>query len=212
MTGFALAVVASLVAGAAGAAVAPGAPDPGWGGDGVVVTDLGTTIPREVIVLDDGRVVVAGSDGNLGAVLVRYQPDGRLDRTFSGDGVAWARFGDDWGTYDDVAALPDGSLVAAGFLDRSETLGWDVVVARYRPDGSLDPTFGAGTGWISLTWGNVGSAEVAVQGDGRIVLATVGQGQLVTMRLTVDGGLDPTFGDGGIAEQPGSATGLVVLP
>jgi uncharacterized delta-60 repeat protein len=99
---------------------------------------------------------------------------------------------------------PDGKLVAAGFLDSVGTV--DFVLARYLPDGSLDPTFGMG-GWVitGFEGPNIASGLV-LQPDGKLVVAgNVCQGSLFEVeschfgiaRHLPDGRLDPTFGTGG---------------
>src|SRR5688572_21344966 len=59
--------------------------------EGKLSTDLGSTSDAgmNVVVLSDGRILVAGqtrNGGNLDIALVRYNADGSLDMTFDGDG------------------------------------------------------------------------------------------------------------------------------
>ena len=71
----------------------------------------------------------------------------------------------------DAAHLnPDGSVLAAG-----ATIGGieaDFIVARYKPDGQLDPHFGDCNGWIRTRLGpSLDTAtSIAVQDDGNIVV------------------------------------------
>lgn len=192
-------LTSAAVAFLAGALVAPGSLDPSWGGDGTVVTAVGRTSGTAVAVLPDARVVVAGSDSALGAVLVRYRPNGRLDRTFSGDGITAHRFGDAASAYRDVVVTGDGSVVAAGGITRRDVPGTQIVVSRHRPDGSLDPAFGGGDGWVAVDWASIGSSTgLAVHGDGRIVVTASGSSvSQVAIGLTPEGVLDPSFGNGG---------------
>jgi uncharacterized delta-60 repeat protein len=100
-----------------------------------------------------------------------------------------------------VALQNDGKLVVAGESDRS------FAVARYLPDGSLDPGFGS-DGKVVVT--QVGAAEtsfegelsaLALQADGKIVV--VGRtwqqysNDIAVVRFNADGTLDASFGDGG---------------
>src|SRR5439155_25726258 len=82
-------------------------------------------------------------------------------------------------------------------------------VARYTPDGQLDPTFGAG-GKVMVSIGvqriNDIASAVAIQEDGRIVVAgtsasipglvTAPTGAMAVIRLRTDGSLDTSFGGG----------------
>jgi uncharacterized delta-60 repeat protein len=79
-----------------------------------------------------------------------------------------------------VALQPDGRIVAAGFAGAT---GSNFALARYSPNGSLDTTF-SGDGKQTTNVGVVdsdsgsdgGAAGVALQGDGKIVLAGLGRG------------------------------------
>jgi uncharacterized delta-60 repeat protein len=114
---------------------ASGRLDPGFGGDGKVVTDLGDIDSAWALAVQpDGKVVVAGQSGS-DVALVRYLVDGTLDRTFGADGVAVTDFG---GRERSIALLRsrDGRLVVvAAAPDR-------LLLARYLRDGRLDSSFG----------------------------------------------------------------------
>ena len=72
------------------------------------------------------------------------------------------------------------------------------MIVRYRPDGSLDSSFG-GDGIVGVDAGEglVNGETVALQGDGKLV---VGGGNHF-MRVMPDGSLDMTFGIGGIVDN-----------
>src|SRR3954452_968296 len=76
----------SLAAGIAQAA--PGGLDPSFSADGRQTTDFGTGFSRAnaVALQPDGKIVVAGYF-QQGYGLARYNADGSLDTSFSGDGV-----------------------------------------------------------------------------------------------------------------------------
>lgn len=209
-------VVAAAAVLVAGAAVSPGTLDPTWGGDGVVTLDLGTDQwADDVVATAAGGVVVAGHERDLGAVLVRYRRDGRLDRTFGGgDGVVTERIGDQETRYLALAALADGGLVAAGATHVPGETGGDILVARHRPDGTLDPAFG-GDGWVTVPVDGWQDAKaVAAADDGRVVVVAVGSAgdADVAVRLTAAGAPDPSFGDDGVVELPGDPWDVVVAP
>ena len=109
--------------------------------------------------------------------LARYLPDGRLDRSFDRDGRVLSGFPGS-GELPRAAALQkDGKLVVAGLSDLGSSNSF--ALARYRPNGSLDRSFGSpGTvlprGWVITDFGAGQTGEVigvAIQKDGKIVAA-----------------------------------------
>ena len=196
-----------------------GTPDPAFGTDGLVTTDFagGPDAAGAVAVQPDGRIVVAGA-AHLGSAgftpftdyafaVARYTADGRLDPTFSGDGMLTtdlgAREGPDLRPGEiitDVAIQEDGSIVVAG-PDGDRT-----AVARYLADGQPDLTFGQ-VGVVQLP--TIAAGAVAYWEDGRVGLALTPIDEIVVAgaapgnegfsvaRLDSQGGLDPGFaGDG----------------
>src|SRR5262249_52953731 len=102
---------------------------------------------------------------------------------------------------------------------------WDILVARYNSDGSLDPSFdGDGIATIDIPrrdnreYDDVGNS-VAIQTDGKIVVLgdsyyldpdTLNDSDHITVaaRYNFDGSLDASFGSGGIAT---SGTGSTLI-
>jgi uncharacterized delta-60 repeat protein len=125
---------------------------------------------------------------------VRYNPNGTLDRTFSGDGVASASFFG--GTGDeaafDLAVQPDGKFLAAGGSSVPNEPIHGPTLVRFTRSGALDRTFGT-DGWAGGT-ADV-AYRVAIQENGKIIAA--GGGGFLLARFTPDGVLDASFdGDG----------------
>ena len=148
----------------------------------------------DVTLQGDGRIVV------VGPVLARYTAAGSPDPTFSGDGrVPDSAAG--------VAIQPDGMIVTAG-----------ATVSRYRPNGSPDPGF-SGDGKAPSGF-SLGTSAVAVQSDGKIVVAGTGgfagASSLQVLRLNRDGSPDTGFsGDGRASASPyatNNAAGLAIQP
>jgi uncharacterized delta-60 repeat protein len=108
------------------------------------------------VLQPDGKIDVAGEELNGGArgafALARYAPNGSLDTTFGHGGQVTTSFGfsePEMGTSGDaataVALQADGKIVATGYSNFGpHTEQYLAALARYRPDGSLDPTFGSG--------------------------------------------------------------------
>jgi uncharacterized delta-60 repeat protein len=194
-----LVVAASLLS--APAQAAPGDLDQSFSGDGIVLTGFGGEIDggAAVALQVDGKIVIAGTtsgydelgDYQSDFVLARFDGDGSLDTSFSGDGKQITNFGA--GTVSTAAAAAiqhDGKILVAGSA-RVSAVEWEFALARYRADGSLDSSF-AGDG--TVTTGLGGSAySVAIQTDGRIVVA----GESGLARYRADGSLDTSFGGDG---------------
>jgi uncharacterized delta-60 repeat protein len=97
-----------------------------------------------------------------------------------------------------VAPQSDGKVIVAGRNDGAVTDG--MAVARYNADGSLDTSFGQ-DGKVSVPFDRGGYVNrVAVQPDGKIILAGGSNLDFVVVRLNPDGSLDTTFGNGGISQ------------
>jgi uncharacterized delta-60 repeat protein len=114
-----------------------------------------------------------------------------------------------------VAIQADGKLVAVGWSDaldhRSDhpnTPNYDLALARYTPDGSLDTRFGRG-GKVLTTFDSSGNWEsrasgIGIQTAGKIVVAGsrgLGAGadprDFLLVRYGARGSLDGSFGQGG---------------
>ena len=134
-----------------------GSLDATFGDGGKVMTNaspIGNSSDIEGLArADDGRLVAVGSasdsyrfEGNLymhkDFAVARYAPDGNLDRTFAGDGVATTPLTEgytDMGR--DVAVLPDGKIVAAGYSDAGLTYyDYEFALVRYADDSSPPDT------------------------------------------------------------------------
>jgi uncharacterized delta-60 repeat protein len=188
---------------------AGGGLDPGFGDGGIVITNLNNSdFSYAVALQSDGKIVTAGTS-NFGFALIRYNPDGALDRTFGSGGTVLEYFGRYNLAYG-LAIQPDGKILAAGYQQNGLAPGPDFsvtpLIVKYNPDGSRDSGFGnAGVAAVNL--GGVDSARsLAIQPDGKILLAgndlvapdIVGApSKFVIARLNPDGGLDQTFGSAG---------------
>ena len=148
-----------------------------------------------------GRILVGGHGPQesqsrpSGFLVSRVLPEGRLDRSFHGDGrrvVNLAKLDDD---VLDLALLPGGKILVAG------RAGGDVGLARLLPDGRIDPAFGVRKTDFG---GEEDDVSLALRKDGRaLVAASIQFGEdssefdIGLARYLPDGSLDPRFGDAG---------------
>jgi uncharacterized delta-60 repeat protein len=186
--------------------------DPTFNHGGLKGVGFGAGVSAEaydVVVQPDGRIIVGGrlSDPSSHWGMARLTAGGALDPTFGSGG---RRF---FPTIDsglegltDLALQPDGRIVAVGSAVGPN--GLDFTVIRLKPSGAFDTTFG--TGGIVHTSPGPNSdfpESVLVQPDGKILVggsaAFVGtssfQFAAALVRYRPGGGLDGTWGSGGIA-------------
>jgi uncharacterized delta-60 repeat protein len=136
---------------------------------------------------------------------------GDLDASFNYDGKATVNFGRSSGWATDVAVQSDGKTIVVGGtnIDKPTNFRKDFALARFKADGTLDPTFGAKhNGRVLTQLGDFAHAQawaVAVQPDGKIVVAGEAEfddlfafhTEFVIARYMPDGTLDSSFdGDG----------------
>lgn len=175
--------------------------------DGKTTTDiLEDDKAYSIAIQGDGKIVLAGESGNGpddNFAVVRYNSDGSLDNTFGTGGIVTTNFGSFSDGANSVAIQGDGKIVLAGWMLNGSY--WEFALARYNSNGTLDNTFGSG-GKVttSIGTGNDEGHSVAIQSDGKIIVAgfaqdTTGSIQdFAIVRYNSDGSLDNTFGTGGI--------------
>ncbi|MGO1070396.1 hypothetical protein [Lysobacter sp. CA199] len=195
---------------------ADGQPDLSFGNNGGVDIAVQTSEDKgscDTLTLQpDGKILVAGllDDESL---LLRYNPDGTPDRSFSGDGIATTDGDWDSDYYGvsnyDVAVQADGKIVVAlNVIDYWSAFNWGLLV-RYHSNGELDRSFGdSGVALSRYEWSENGveAREIAIQPDGKIVVAGTGAWvwwrggtESVMARYLTDGRPDPTFGSNGVS-------------
>jgi uncharacterized delta-60 repeat protein len=160
-----------------------GALDSSFGGDGIVTTAVASGDNFDTLVgaaIDGGgKIVTAGAadTGGFGfdLALLRYNADGSLDASFGTGGQVTMNVGP--GSTDDlpqdlVLQASGKILVGGGVAATAVEVDSDFLVARFNPDGSLDPSFG--TGGIVKTSTAPGNAddeifEIALQSDAKLI-------------------------------------------
>jgi uncharacterized delta-60 repeat protein len=178
--------------------------DTSFGGNGIVLSPFRNTGPREfegfaVAAAPNGEVRTAGDtaasagDNHSNFFVSRSSADGE-------DGSS----GFDLGGDDHARGIvveADGAILLAGYS--SANGAYDFAVERLTNKLLPDPSFGT-AGHVLIDLGGSDTAQaIAVQPDGKIVLAgTTSSGktsQFAVVRLQPNGSLDSTFGKGGKA-------------
>ncbi len=207
--------------------LADGSLDGDFGNAGKVVTSVGSTAAwaNSVAVMPDGRIVVGGKKGDgtmyYNSVLACYTADGSLDASFGNGGLVVTSFGSRDDEFKSIKIGAGGLIVAAGYAVSAQSCGF--LIARYAPNGSLDPGFGSpliGRTITALTSNasglTDGAHDVILQSDGKIVAVGVSQGgnqpRFTILRYTEAGILDTTFdGDGKLFLSSGMGLDQVTL-
>lgn len=142
-------------------------------GDRGVVHPHAPIFALAVALQSNGRIVAAGDCDIFRVGVARFLPDGGLDRSFSGDGLACTSIGSGEQAFHGLVVQPHGRIVAAGAVGPHEDgtpADWHFILARYLPDGHLDGSFGVG-GTVETALPGGGSGQGIVrQADGRVVV------------------------------------------
>jgi|GEM_PF-1218548 len=179
---------------------AGGALVPGFGAGGLVTerrSRPSDQIGDPAVEIGPGRRIYAALSNSAGAgyagpSVIRYLPDGRLDRSF-GEEPGYVR----------SAAGEEATALAIDKAGGSVLLTNPNQVYRFTPEGKIDPRFAAGER-VLLRRAPAHFRDVAIQPDGRILVAGTSswygdRGRMLVARLLPNGRLDPGFGNHGYA-------------
>ncbi len=151
----------------------------------------------DVALQPDGKIVIVGTaviGGGEQFAVLRLNSNGSVNTAFHGDGWSTFDFGAD-SVGHAVVIQPDGRIVVGGSTDTSSA----IAVARLDANGSLDTSFsGDGKAIFDFTWGGDEGWDVALQRDGKILVAGTatidGDHLFALVRFQTDGATDSTFG------------------
>ena len=180
-----------------------GSLDNTFGNNGIVTTIIGNqgSSAKAIKIQADDKILVAGQ-GKVGNevifALCRYNTNGSLDNTFGSGGIVITYVG----TYGMACAIDiqtDGKIVMAGIATNGGQPFF--ALTRHNSNGSIDNTFGSG-GVVTTSIGAASDATaIAIQADGKIVVAGQAQQHFALSRYNTNGSLDNTFGVGGIVNE-----------
>jgi len=153
--------------------------DTSFSSDGKLVTLAGHHSQGLDAVIDaDGKILVSGwtsgmstSPNDRNFLLVRYDGNGTPDATFGSAGIVSTVFTGLTSSIAGLALQTDGRIVAYG-SGRTSDYDYDLELARYNSDGSLDTTFDSGDGRVTTDLSQYDySADVVLQPDNKILIS-----------------------------------------
>jgi uncharacterized delta-60 repeat protein len=200
----------AIVAASSIAVAQAGQLDPTFASNGILADTFGGGINFASVVAlqSDGKIVVGGEIGSLGAV-VRLNTNGTFDNSFGSSGVVTIKFRDAENVATGLAIQSDGKIVVVG----TGLPGFGQLV-RLNSNGSFDTSFGRnGSVFLSVTPG-----VLALQADGKILITGGSMPSPVAQRFETNGQLDTSFGTGGSAPLVGlgaialQSDGKIIIP
>jgi uncharacterized delta-60 repeat protein len=153
----------------------------------------------------------------LGLAAPRVAAGVGLDPTFGTGGIVTTAIPQGSAQASKLVQEPDGRLVVVGWLGSAPNE--QLVLARYTPDGALDPSFGTGGIVVSDPAAVPGVSfvfDAVAQPDGAIVVGGLSVGGAVSGGFLArfgfaDGSLDASFGTGGVTIDPNASDGVFAL-
>lgn len=185
---------------------ANGLPDASFGSSGVV--DLSALSPavfgRELALQADGKLLVAGRDGNRDMAVVRLEQDGTLDPTFGTSGVVrlsvpGVSFDGFSARISSVLVLGDGDVFVVGW-GRPDLTEYPVL-ARLNADGTPDASFGSSGTKILDGKGRFSPADAAMTSGASVVAAGFSNSGSRIASFLPDGSWNDSFGSGGLSVE-----------
>ncbi len=180
-----------------------GTPDESFGSHGRIITDFDyITAVTDVTVQTDGKILVSGYQYrdifNLrGDILIRYNVDGTLDKTFGKYG-GYTSYSETEFTRNNALLLqPDGKILTGG------SSGGKFFLVRYLTDGTVDKLFGI-DGAVKTSFSSFNDrayiSSLALDENNRIAatgLISSIDGSIGVARYLPDGAPDNSFGENG---------------
>jgi uncharacterized delta-60 repeat protein len=193
---------------------ADGTLDQSFGSAGKAINAVGIDNDSVVAVAlqPDSKIVVVGfclNSSNLtDFCALRHNADGSVDTDFGSGGKVIASLSSR-AIATSLVLQPDGKLVLAGYCGVINS--YDFCAVRLNADGSRDNSFGGGTVVKAIGSGDDRATAIALQPDGKLVLAGYCGGSSTSydfcaLRLNADGTTDLTFSGGTVITPIGAGT------
>ena len=201
-----------LLAFPASAYAAAGDPDRDFGRRGTVTLRAASTdtdaVGYAVKVLSGNRILAGGSAGGQ-LFVIKLRASGSLDSAFGTRGqVVPALPGTSLDGVKGIQTVRDGRVVASATLRLADG-STRFVTLRLLPSGEIDPSFGAGQGYVLSGPTDAELGAMTMNRDGVVYLAGSSAGAPYVMRLLPDGTPDPAFANPALGVA-GRVTGLLI--
>ncbi len=195
---------------------ADGSLDNTFNTNGKQTTDFGSTndYANSVAIQGDGKLIVLGytiKGANTFIAAARYNQDGTPDISFNGDGLLVPLIQQGDTRYTCTTTQADGKILAAGYT--WDGAKYNFAIVRYNTNGVPDNTF-SDDGKQTTEFNSFESKAnaIAIQSDGKILVAgSVGSNSGI-VRYNTDGSLDNTFdNDGMLTTDFGASEGVSMV-
>lgn len=173
--------------------------------DGIATTSEGigngVLNVKSLVLQTDGKIVVGGTCFSSSVsypnfVVLRYNSIGSLDSSFDADGIAFTKVGDVNDQLSSLAIQSDGKILLAGYTNEGVQ---KIALVRYHSVGGLDSSFNDdGIVTTAIEFKNASSHAMALQADGKIIVAGKSAGGFTIMRYNINGNPDSSFDADGI--------------
>jgi uncharacterized delta-60 repeat protein len=189
---------------------------------------------QDAVVEPSGKILLATTShpgGGIGvdtrARVTRLLPDGKRDPSFGVEGSTDIDFGNHYDYGETIALAANGDILLGGIrvdLASNYESEYSLAVARLRPSGSLDRSFGRMGVSILPASGEIVPFDIAATPSGGAVLEGGNNVETFFCKVTADGSFDRHFGQAGFLELKGlrgksahheglsTARGFAVLP
>ncbi|MBC7775290.1 MAG: T9SS type A sorting domain-containing protein [Phycisphaerae bacterium] len=154
--------------------------DPTFSGDGKATNNISPTDDgaQAMLLMPDGKIVLGGyaldANGKTEIALTRFNSNGSVDNSFGNGGNVLAQMGTDYGAVADLCLTGMGNIIVAGTAKRYPSY-FDFFLAKYKPDGSLDNSFGdQGITYTDYDGHYDGISDAEILPDGKILVAGTG--------------------------------------
>ncbi|MBK9108401.1 MAG: hypothetical protein IPM92_08515 [Saprospiraceae bacterium] len=185
-----------------------GKPDLSFNGIGWMYHNFLTRedIPFDLLLEPGGKILVTGCAGvypKANYAILRLNSDGSRDFSFGNSGELQTDFAGNHDIGYTTAITSDGKYLTAGTV-RDDVTNYDFSLAKYLPNGDLDPGFGNGG---KMTYDFKGPVDYGLymikQADHKYLVCgeinVLTQNKFVVVRYLENGQIDSSFGDMGIA-------------
>ena len=191
--------------------------DSSFGENGFAITPLNDYLAcngEELVVLDNGKIIVAGWHNNYGSnynsAVYCLNPDGSLDTSFADNGILRLNLSQSHDFFVSICQQNDGKLIAGGhyWIADSPALQYGVALVRFDEKGVLDPTFGDNGIFMHQYFANGESycVDVEIAEDNQIFFGgwyqCSGERNLFAASVNNDGTVNTDFGNDGYTVIP----------